>query len=324
MVGKKYSIGYQLPKNDSIPSIVRDFEENISEVYFAFPGDISGRTPIDKKKEIFFWQDIDVINKMKVDLVILFNAACYGEKSMSKQLINDFVKKINLFPRVKGITTSSPFIAKEIKKIFPELEIRASTYMRIGTIHAMEYLKDYFDGFYIHTDNQRNIEYVKKMSFWCKENKKKLHILVNHGCLYNCPFQFFHVTNLAHLADKSEYISSSFFSPCHDLILKRKEKYWVIQGCWIRPEDVHNYEPYFDTIKLATRIHNNPRLVVESYIKQKYSGNILELMEPSFSDKLIIDNQRFPKDWAQKTGSCMRNCESCMYCKDVFTKTKVN
>ena len=39
-------------------------------------------------------------------------------------------------------------------------------------------------------------------------------------------------------------------------------------------------EPYFTAAKLATRIHRNPATVVNSYIRGKFSGNILDILEP--------------------------------------------
>ena len=49
---------------------------------------------------------------------------------------------------------------------------------------------------------------------------------------------------------------------------------------FIRPEDMHRYDPYFTAAKLATRIHRNPVTVVNSYLRGKYSGNILDILEP--------------------------------------------
>lgn len=195
MVKKKFSVGYQIPKGDSMSKIIGDNKESIAEVYFALPGDPSGRAILSKKHENFFWEEIAILKEMKITFVLLFNAACYGKNSMSKKLIDECVKKIELFPELKAITTGSPFIAKEVKKRFPELEIRASTNinMKMKTIQAMEYLADYFDGYYIYTNDQRNLDYVKKVNQWARENKKKLHLLVNCGCLYDCPFQFFHI-----------------------------------------------------------------------------------------------------------------------------------
>ena len=40
-------------------------------------------------------------------------------------------------------------------------------------------------------------------------------------------------------------------------------------------------EEIIEAAKLATRVHNNPQMVLESYIRGKYSGDILRLLEPA-------------------------------------------
>ena len=51
------------------------------------------------------------------------------------------------------------------------------------------------------------------------------------------------------------------------------------------------YQPYFEAAKLATRIHRNPSMVVNSYMREKYSGNILELLEPAHNiSPYVIEN----------------------------------
>ena len=72
----------------------------------------------------------------------------------------------------------------------------------------------------------------------------------------------------------------------------------VLQGSWIRPEDLHHYKELFPVVKLATRMHSRPRAVVEAYIEEKYYGNLLDLFEPGFSPAFapyVLDNPEFPK-----------------------------
>ena len=44
---------------------------------------------------------------------------------------------------------------------------------------------------------------------------------------------------------------------------------------------MHLYESYFVAAKLATRVHKNPGMVLNSYVRERYHGNILELLEPA-------------------------------------------
>ena len=96
---------------------------------------------------------------------------------------------------------------------------------------------------------------------------------------------------------------------------------------WIRPEDICNYEPYFNLIKLATRMHSNPVMVIDAYSKRKFYGNLVDLLEPAHNPLLaphIIDNTRFPEDWFERTSACNRRCHACEYCAEVLEKVLVS
>ena len=101
----------------------------------------------------------------------------------------------------------------------------------------------------------------------------------------------------------------------------------LLQNTWIRPEDIHHYEDLFDTVKLATRMHSLPGMVIDAYVRRQFFGNTLDLFEPGFGRALapyIINNGAFPEDWFQKTTSCRKACESCGYCKEVLGKVLLN
>ncbi len=329
MPKKHFSIGYKLPdERDSTCEIVSDYSDCLSEVYFALPGAASGRAtlPADAETRALFREEIREIRKKGVGLVLLLNAACYGTDAVSVQLGREVVKDVESFGGgLKAVTTTSPFIAGVLKRAFPELGIRASVNMSIGTVKAMEYLSDSFDGFYIRRDIQRNIGRVREIRGYCDENGKTLHMLANSGCLYDCPFQTFHDNAVAHGSgiEKKENVPARYPAACWRFFSERPNRHKVLQNTWIRPEDIHRYFPFFDTVKLATRMHCNPRMVLEAYSSGRHYGNLLDLMEPSYSPLFapgIIDNRSFPGDWFDKTSSCTRECGRCGYCAETFDK----
>ena len=109
-------------------------------------------------------------------------------------------------------------------------------------------------------------------------------------------------------------------SPCWEMMYRLDAPHAAatfLQESWIRPQDTAAYEPYFSEMKLATRMHTSPRRVLGAYVRGRYSGNLLDLTEPSYSrrfDRYILDATRFPKDWFERTTGCAKNCESCGYC----------
>ena len=95
----------------------------------------------------------------------------------------------------------------------------------------------------------------------------------------------------------------------------------------MRPEDLHHYEDLFDTVKLATRMHARPGMVIDAYCRGKFYGNTLDLCEPGFGRAIapyIINNMAFPEDWFEKTTGCDKQCHQCGYCKSVLEKVLLN
>ena len=101
----------------------------------------------------------------------------------------------------------------------------------------------------------------------------------------------------------------------------------LLENTWVRPEDIHNYEGIVDTVKLATRMHSYPGMVIDAYVRGRFVGNTLDLFEPGFGRALapyIISNCDFPSDWFARTSSCDKNCHKCGYCKSTLEKVLIN
>jgi hypothetical protein len=333
----KYSIGYQLPgESDSIYDIVKDHRENIEEVYFAWLNDASGRCPVGLGNP--FHSSEHLINIMKEELLkicgmgirltLLLNANCYGANAAStyiEEYVLSRVRNLMDILDIHAVTTTSPYIAKLLKINFPGLEIRASVNMRIGSIFAMDASKSFFDGFYMQRDYNRSPLYIKQLSAWCRENNKKIYMLVNSGCLRFCPFQTFHDNLVAHETEiNPEFTGMNHSVFCKDIMTNEKNHSVFLTATWIRPEDIKQYAGLFDGYKLATRMHLRPRRIVEAYSRGRFTGNLLDLTEPGFHFfGKIIDNTLFPDDWYEKTSDCTMNCRACGYCKNILEKVSV-
>ena len=331
----KYSIGYQLPDEyDSTFELCQSYREHISSVYFSFAGEPSGRMPLCSSDEENVKrtganqiEELKAIKDMGISLTLLLNANCYGEKAVSSELLNKTTALVGMLKKetdISSVTTTSPFIAKIIKREFGNsVKTTASVNMRIGTIAAMEQLSAYFDGFYIKKELNRDLESVKELKKWCDAGGKELKILANSGCITDCAFQTFHDNLVAHHKYMQETKEERFPSFCWEYLNSQSKNAAlskILASNWVRPEDVANYEPYFSEMKLATRMHSSPRRVISAYIRQKFSGNIMDLTEPSYSSLLrgvVLDNTRFPEDWFEKTNGCKKRCNECSYCASV-------
>jgi collagenase-like PrtC family protease len=262
-------------------------------------------------------------------LDLLFNANCYGGQAISKHLEAQTASVIDYLAETVGgidiITTTSLAIARTVKKYYPGIKVRASVNMRIGTVKGMEYIADTFDEYYVQREFNRNLTIVKELKNWADANGKGLYMLANSGCLNFCSGQTFHDNMVAHEKEIAETENIEDWIPhiCWNYLKNRDNWPAVLQNSWVRPEDLHHYDDIFHVVKLATRMHSRPRLVLQSYTTRRHYGNLLDLLEPGYSPAFvpnIINNSDFPSDWFAKTSTCGNQCHKCDYCARVLER----
>lgn len=331
----KFAAGYQPPQyGQRFPELTESYREHLSEVFFPWPGAPSGRPPVLTEAEFLSHQAEDIlcrdlrdIQAQGIGLDLLMNANCYGEKAVSRQFeqeIRDQISRMtDLGCKPQIVTTTSLFVAQTFQTWFPEIEVRASVNMRIGTTQAMGYVAELFDSFYLQRDLQRNLDHVRDVRAWCDAHGKKLCMLANSGCLRFCPGQSFHDNLIAHCAEAEQLEPVRDFNPhvCWRLYRSRDNWAEILKATWVRPEDLHHYEGLVDVVKLATRQHSHPQSVLGAYTSGHWDGNLLDLLEPGFSPAFYpwyLDNQSFPPDFFQKTGQCANGCTQCGYCEQVL------
>lgn len=338
----KFSMGYQLREQDeeTFLSIVEKYKEHIGEVYFPWLDMPSGRGSLINNEGYIDWhaqnllvEELGAIKTMGIKLDLLLNGNCYGADSMSETLSNRILSILEYLEQegcgVDVVTTASPAIAHMVKSHYPSMEVRASVNMRIGTVKGMEYAKHLFDSFYICRDFNRDLDRIRELKAWADKNGKQLYILANSGCMRECSFQTFHDNLVAHNEDVMKNKNIKGFMPygCWNYLRDGSKWVSVLQNTWIRPEDVHYYEPYVSMMKLATRMHALPRMVIDAYAKGEFRGNLLDLLEPGFGPALapyVLDNDKFPADWFERTSQCDKKCEQCHYCKSVLAKVIID
>ena len=336
------SVGYTVPAEGQIPfvDLIARYREEIGEVYFAFPGISSGRSPLGQESP---YQDYEALNiliedlrdlvALGVDRNLLFNASCDSADCMSLQHERE-VLSILAYLDEKGvmptsITTTSPITAEIVKRNVPELSVRASANMRIESIKGVQYVEHLFDSFCICRDINRDLDALGRLTEYIHEKGKTCSILVNSGCLRRCSMQSFHDNAVAHELEIRSKANLSWARPagCREFFSTPLHHVDFLQNTWIRPEDLHHYEGLVDLFKVATRMHFLPAVVIDAYAKRRYHGNLADLFEPGHGPlfaPFVVDNDRFPEDWFEKTSSCNKDCTRCSYCKSVKEKVFVN
>ena len=334
MVSKlKYSVGYQMLSDGSFIDEIIRCRENIKEVYFSWGDFPNGRNL--QTQQLTPWEameqqicDLKVLNDSGIAFNLLFNGNCYGADSLSRYFFNkigDTIDYIKENFNLSSVTTTSPVIAKFIKNNFKNISVRASVNMEIGSIQGMDYLADYFDGYYMQREYNRDFGKIKELKKWCYDNGKTLHILANSGCLNHCSAHTFHDNLVAHESEMAKKDNCyDFFGICHEYLENPQKRISLIRDTnFIRPEDVNLYEPYFDSMKLATRVSDKPLLILKSYVNRRCTGNILEILEPNHAGRIypfVIDNSKLKNDYL----FCDKNCTSCNKCNENYKNALID
>lgn len=335
-------VGYSITGEGQMPfpAIVEKYREAIGEVYFSFPGVAGGRSALGSESGYtnhdalsIMTQEISEIAQSGVKLDLLFNALCNGDDAMSlaheRQVVSvlEYLYDHGCAPSV--VTTASPVTAEIIHRFDERIDVRASVNMRIASIKGIQYVEHLFDSFCIFKDVNRDLEKLAEISEYLHKNGKGLSMLANSGCLRACSMQTFHDNAVAHEAGIMARANLPWagVSGCRTYLSKPEHWTAFLQNTWIRPEDIHNYVGLVDTVKLATRMHALPAMVIDAYARGSYSGNLADLFEPGHGPTFapyVIDNDKFPKDWFERTTACDKNCEKCGYCESVKQTVFVN
>ena len=249
----KFMVGF--PKNDlKFVNYIIENKTHIYELYFSWGDFPNGRSIQTRDDEYKAWELMDLQRKylkmlsdVSIPLNLLFNANCYGRDSQSRDFFNkigDTVDYIKTTFGLNSVTTTSPLIAKFMKNNFSDVEVRASVNMEIGKVQGMKYLSEYFDGFYMKRELNRDFELIKPLHKWCEENGKKLFMLANSGCLNFCSAHNFHDNLVAHEEEIAKMDNAyNFNGICHEY-LKDENNYETLYENmnFVRPEDIEKYE----------------------------------------------------------------------------------
>lgn len=330
----KLLVGYQVRQDSRFVDAIIENKEHVKEVYFSWGAIPNGRNSLAGTRGFHEWEaserqraDLMRIAQEGIGLNLLLNGNCYGKNSLARKFYEEIGELIDYLQQLYGmqsVTTTSPIIAKFIKENFPDIEVRASVNMEIGTLEGMEYLAPWFDGFYAKRELNRRPEELKAFAKGCHEAGKKVYLLANSGCLNHCSARQFHDNLVAH-ENEIAYIDNAynFHGICREFLKDEKNQLDLIRvSNWIRPEDLKKCADYVDGVKLATRVNNHSELILRSYVTGEYSGNLLQLMEPDFSalyPNQVLDNHSLPDDFYEQITGCDKNCKACGKCRSYFS-----
>lgn len=308
----KFSVGLSSGADKSFINDIIAKKSNISEVYFSWGKTPSGRNDQTRSEGLTPWEaqtkqikGLELLNKEGLKFNLLFNANCYGKRAQARSFfleVGEIIDYVTTCFNLSSVTTTSPLVAKFVKQNFPKIDVRASVNMGIGSVLGMEYVEDVFDSFYVKRELNRDFSALKVLRKWCDKRGKQMYLLCNSGCLNDCSAHTFHDNLVAHEKEASQMDNGYQFTGVCKKYLSNKEHLPVLLSGtnFIRPEDVELYEGIVPSMKLATRVHENPQKILRAYIEgKKFVGNILGLLEPNHANAIypyVLENGKIKRE----------------------------
>ncbi|TFG25653.1 MAG: hypothetical protein EU529_00135 [Promethearchaeota archaeon] len=282
------------------------------------------------------------VHEKKMKFSYLLNAPCMGnmeyDAAYHKELLN-YLQWISDIGSDNVIVTI-PFLIRLIKEQFPKLKIRVSTIAHVNSVNRAKFYEAMgADEITPDVMINRDFKTLKKIK---KAVKCNINLLLTDGCLYQCPFRYYHYNIVGHSSQSSHQLGGVYIDYCilNCSVIKFSNPTEVVKARWVRPEDLSHYEAIgIENFKIAGRRMSTEWILraVKAFSSRKYEGNLVDIIQ-GFSmtvgvekdpnvkmtetfvkepkSKLIIDNTKLDGfiEFFKKQ-DCISMCDECNYCE---------
>ena len=286
---------------------------------------------------------ISKVHKNKMEFSYLLNAPCMNNMEYDPYYHKELLKYIQWISDIgtDNVIVTIPFLIQLIKEQFPKLKIRVSTIAHVNSVNRAKFY-EMLGASEITPDVMINRDF-KTLENIQKAVKCKIVLLLTDGCLYQCPFRYYHYNILGHASQTHQQFDRNYIDTCilNCSVIKFSNPTEVIKARWIRPEDLIHYEGIgINKFKIAGRRMSTEWIVrsVKAFSSRKYEGNLIDIIQ-GFSmnvgvekdpndkltetvikeskSKLYIDNTKLDGfiDFFKKQ-NCIAMCNECNYCEE--------
>lgn len=153
----------------------------------------------------------------------------------------------------------------------------------------------------------------------------KIELLVNEGCIYQCPYKLTHDSLIA-LLNTGAHVDTLAVNRDLGCMRSLNQTPWrILASPFIRPEDVETLAPDVDMVKICGRTLGPEflRPAVNAYLQGKYTGNLFDLLDACnwMAQSVDLPNHALPRNFRQRVAACPQNCTACQVCRDIWRQT---
>lgn len=339
-----------------------DYPE-VKSLFGALPNSvISGGRPAYIIKDT---NDEDIRNYIKRvhdkrwDFNYNINSTCLANRECGKEGFKQIIDYIEWVVSlgVTSVTIANANLINIVRKNFPDLKIKVSTFQKIATLPQAQRFEDMgVEAIMLSEHVNRGFKLLREIR---KHVKCKLILIANVGCIFNCPNSHSHANSIAHsgiAGENKSLMTEAYHTYCYEKRLQDPAE--LVKIRWIRPDDVAYYEDIgIDMLKIIERYSTTDALTerMKAYHERKYDGNIIDLLgqmvdikhtnkdvltsqikaDPQNVDKAMrfylafsaaipdlyyLDNSKLSKDFIKgfENRDCNRlSCDECGYCEKI-------
>ncbi len=241
-----------------------------------------------------FEKIINELHKNGIKFNYLLNSTCLNNQELTKKGYNSIRRDLDWISKVEvdSVTVSISYLAKIIKKYYPQLKLKVSAFAGVRSLRQAQYWEELGADVITLEPQTMNREFglIKNIT---SNIEIRIQLIVNQGCLYFCPNVFYHANLFSHFSQVNHYLNGFLIDHCgiECKQLKLKEKVNFIRADWIRPEDINEYEAIgVKAFKIIQRNWTTARLekAIGAYVKNEYNGNLADIIEFLYSDNVSL------------------------------------
>ena len=322
----KFSIWYN--EQESFYDILEKYKDNISTVYFGAPTSLwpSGRAIIQYENyDNQIKKLLTTCSEYGIGTILAFNATTEwwktGDKDHMLELIA-YIKKLKKYG-LTSVSLTNLLYVRFIKKAVPGIEIYSSVNCYLKTVEqALYFKKIWVDILTIDRDINRDVKLIEQIK---KRSGLKIQIMLNEGCIRNCPFRHTHFNIIANNVEdnrenqkQGKYNLIERFS-CTPLLAENKRM--IFRMPIIRPEDLKYFDWICDYFKLVTRGLSSEKIetFLEAYTNWFYHWNLFDILDMSIIDYHhfvdYVDNDKLTElNFFEDIQKCPGDCNTCTNC----------
>lgn len=214
----------------------------------------------------------------------LLNAPCMNNMEYDAEYHNKILDLLQWISDIgiDSVTLTIPFLIQLVKEQFPKLKVRVSVIAHVNSVNRARFYEEMgADEITVDTMLNRDFLTLGKMH---KTVKCDIVTIVTDGCLYQCPFRYYHYNSIGHASQTYQQFDRRYIDFCiiNCNIIKYSDPTELVKCRFIRPEDLSHYEAIgIDHFKLGGRIHPTPWILrsTRAYADRMYKGNLLDIIE---------------------------------------------